>query len=364
MAEQPIPPFNDLSTQSQLLLTEFAKETSPNESPFEFVKGLGIRCKLCFACLGGKYRTPQSFIDTPSQTRKLCDLRKHINSSRHQKSMGTMQVISTPTLLHPPIYPTDVFKTLVQNLFKSSSFPFFSLSLDTSRDKTGEDHLLSGAGNVVCDEVMKVVKKKELSILQCVSTSTDGASSMRGEGKGFLGAIRREGFSGIHIHSLDATVECCERLFNRTHPGELLKQITDRPFGEARESFVILVNDTLSFADDLITNLRRDLERLIRRLSESYASPLRLEGRRGRRRESPVSALFSSLFFVSIIRRHAHLVPSLPSSLLVRKLTFESVAGVDSLTTILTTNRMTERQFKVPMPRRRKRPDKGRCWAG
>ncbi|KAK2945708.1 hypothetical protein BLNAU_19377 [Blattamonas nauphoetae] len=316
MAEQPIPPFNDLSTQSQLLLKEFAKETSPNESPFEFVKGLGIR-----------------------------------------------------------------------------------LSLDTSRDKTGEDHLLSGAGNVVCDEVMKVVKKKELSILQCVSTSTDGASSMRGEGKGFLGAIRREGFSGIHIHclvhkvqlsllhvlqnrnhrpfrsavkavgrmatflkasskrrdmlkqfqkmknnsvqsiplihkirwtstfrsvshaiacfesaksvmnvvgsqkkkhlylksvwtsrlmkrlillrtvlseinnltirlqttdlnlfqALDATVECCERLFNRTHPGELLKQITDRPFGEARESFVILVNDTLSFADDLITNLRRDL---------------------------------------------------------------------------------------------------------
>ncbi|KAK2955649.1 hypothetical protein BLNAU_9339 [Blattamonas nauphoetae] len=38
------------------------------------------------------------------------------------------------------------------------------------------------------------------TILKCVSTSTDGASSMRGEGKGFLGAIRREGFSGIHIH--------------------------------------------------------------------------------------------------------------------------------------------------------------------
>ncbi|KAK2951626.1 hypothetical protein BLNAU_13510 [Blattamonas nauphoetae] len=225
-----------------------------------------------------------------------------------------MQVISTPTLLHPLIYPTDVFKTLVQNLFKSvhfitsselsfrlhsrviclldtsshvtqksvgtfqsnrsfykalkllyqlfsyqsssiqSSFPFFTLSLDTSRDKTGEDHHLirwtstyrSVSHAIACFESAKSVMKR-LILLHTVLSAINYLT------------IRLQ-TTDLHLfQSLDAAVECCERLLNQTNPGELLQLLTDQSFGEARESHVIRANDTFSFVDDLITNLRRDM---------------------------------------------------------------------------------------------------------
>jgi hypothetical protein len=107
--------------------------------------------------------------------------------------------------------------TIAENIRKA---PFFTIQIDSTQDINVHDQLAiiirfvtddinekllaivdckSGKGKNLCDIVCKVLNNLNLDVKNCIGSSTDGASNMRGQYNGFSSWLNKESPEQVHV---------------------------------------------------------------------------------------------------------------------------------------------------------------------